>query len=72
MVERQPKLRRYAKDGMKPGLENPLGARALYLFNEKGEDTLFRLHGTAGMGVNRHRRLIRLHPSDEPGHHGSL
>ena len=31
---------------MKPGLKNPLGARALYLFNEKGEDTLFRLHGT--------------------------
>jgi lipoprotein-anchoring transpeptidase ErfK/SrfK len=31
---------------MKPGLRNPLGARALYLFNERGEDTLFRLHGT--------------------------
>jgi lipoprotein-anchoring transpeptidase ErfK/SrfK len=30
---------------MKPGLRNPLGARALYLFNERGEDTL-RLHGT--------------------------
>nr|WP_245271160.1 L,D-transpeptidase [Hoeflea phototrophica] len=46
MIERKPELARYGKDGMKPGLSNPLGARALYLFNEDGEDTLFRLHGT--------------------------
>ena len=46
MVDRKPELARYGKDGMKPGLKNPLGARALYLFNQKGEDTLFRLHGT--------------------------
>jgi lipoprotein-anchoring transpeptidase ErfK/SrfK len=30
------------KDG---GMENPLGARALYLFQGK-KDTLFRIHGT--------------------------
>ena len=30
---------------MDPGLENPLGARALYIFRD-GQDTLFRLHGT--------------------------
>jgi lipoprotein-anchoring transpeptidase ErfK/SrfK len=30
---------------MEPGLKNPLGARALYLF-QNGEDTLYRLHGT--------------------------
>lgn len=46
MIERSPKLAKYGKDGMKPGLSNPLGARALYLFDENGQDTLFRLHGT--------------------------
>jgi lipoprotein-anchoring transpeptidase ErfK/SrfK len=30
---------------MEPGLMNPLGARALYLF-ENGRDTLYRIHGT--------------------------
>lgn len=28
------------------GPENPLGARALYLHDEKGRDTLYRIHGT--------------------------
>jgi lipoprotein-anchoring transpeptidase ErfK/SrfK len=31
--------------GMEPGLENPLGARALYLYNN-GRDTMYRIHGT--------------------------
>jgi lipoprotein-anchoring transpeptidase ErfK/SrfK len=30
---------------MDGGLENPLGARALYLF-ASGKDTLYRIHGT--------------------------
>lgn len=46
MVERQPELEEYAEDGMDAGLMNPLGARALYLYDEKGRDTLYRLHGT--------------------------
>src|SRR5690606_41207434 len=46
MAERKPEIARYVEKGMGPGLSNPLGARALYLFNEKGQDTLFRLHGT--------------------------
>jgi lipoprotein-anchoring transpeptidase ErfK/SrfK len=46
MIARQPKLRRYADGGQKPGLKNPLGARALYLFDKDGNDTLYRLHGT--------------------------
>jgi len=29
---------------MEPGLMNPLGARALYIF-DNGRDTLYRLHG---------------------------
>ncbi|MBS7698332.1 MULTISPECIES: L,D-transpeptidase [unclassified Chelatococcus] len=28
------------------GPNNPLGARALYLYDEKGRDTLYRIHGT--------------------------
>ncbi len=44
MIEREPQLARYA-DGMDPGPMNPLGARALYLY-ENGRDTLYRLHGT--------------------------
>jgi lipoprotein-anchoring transpeptidase ErfK/SrfK len=41
MLLRRPDLPRH----MDGGMENPLGARALYLF--KGDkDTLFRIHGT--------------------------
>jgi lipoprotein-anchoring transpeptidase ErfK/SrfK len=47
MIARQPELLKYsaAAGGMAPGLANPLGARALYIF-ENGRDTLYRLHGT--------------------------
>lgn len=44
MIKREPELAQYAK-GMKGGIDNPLGARALYLF-QNGRDTLYRLHGT--------------------------
>ncbi|MEM6712182.1 MAG: L,D-transpeptidase [Pseudomonadota bacterium] len=44
MIERQPELEEF-RNGMEPGLDNPLGARALYIF-EGGVDTLYRLHGT--------------------------
>lgn len=48
MIARQPDLGRYsvANGGMEPGGENPLGARALYLF-QNGVDTLYRIHGDA-------------------------
>ena len=47
MIEREPDLEKYSAEngGMQPGLDNPLGARALYIFQD-GEDTLYRLHGT--------------------------
>ena len=47
MIARQPELAKYSADngGMPGGLKNPLGARALYLF-QNGEDTLYRLHGS--------------------------
>ncbi|APH70493.1 L,D-transpeptidase [Aquibium oceanicum] len=44
MIGRQPELAKW-RGGMPPGLMNPLGARALYLFNKNG-DTGYRLHGT--------------------------
>jgi Uncharacterized protein conserved in bacteria len=44
MIKRQPELAKWA-GGMPPGLSNPLGARALYLF-KNGKDTHYRLHGT--------------------------
>jgi lipoprotein-anchoring transpeptidase ErfK/SrfK len=47
MVARDPTLTKYsaANGGMPGGLMNPLGARALYLFQD-GKDTLYRLHGS--------------------------
>ncbi|MFN0193876.1 MAG: L,D-transpeptidase [Aestuariivirga sp.] len=49
MIERTPKYAEWA-DGMPGGIpENPLGARALYLFN-RGGDTQYRIHGTNAPG----------------------
>ena len=45
MIERQPELEKY-RNGQQPGINNPLGARALYLF-EGDRDTLYRLHGSS-------------------------
>jgi lipoprotein-anchoring transpeptidase ErfK/SrfK len=47
MIARQPNLAKYsaANGGMPGGLDNPLGARALYLF-QGNEDTLYRIHGS--------------------------
>jgi lipoprotein-anchoring transpeptidase ErfK/SrfK len=47
MIQRQPNLRKYSAENgsMKPGLANPLGSRALYIF-QNGADTLYRLHGS--------------------------
>ena len=44
MIRRQPELRQWA-GGMPGGVDNPLGARALYLYRG-GRDTLYRIHGT--------------------------
>lgn len=45
MVERDPLAAEWA-NGMPGGPDNPLGARALYLF-QGNVDTLYRIHGTA-------------------------
>jgi len=44
MMAAMPRYRPYA-GGLAGGLDNPLGARALYLYRD-GRDTYFRLHGT--------------------------
>lgn len=47
MIARQPELKEFSAEngGMPPGINNPLGARALYIFQD-GEDTLYRVHGS--------------------------
>lgn len=47
MIARQPELAKYSVEngGQKPGPDNALGARALYIY-QNGKDTLYRLHGT--------------------------
>jgi lipoprotein-anchoring transpeptidase ErfK/SrfK len=44
MIARTPSLQEFEK-GMPPGIDNPLGARAMYLFKD-GKDTMYRIHGT--------------------------
>lgn len=79
MAQRKPEVARYVDGGMGPGLTNPLGARAMYLFNEKGQDTLFRIHGSpewASIGTAASSGCIRMINQDvidlysrvRPGH----
>lgn len=61
MIERSPEKAKW-KDGMPGGPENPLGARALYLF-QNGGDTLYRIHGTnepMSIGRNASSGCIRM------------
>lgn len=46
MAERKPEVAKYVEKGQEPSISNPLGARAMYLFDDNGKDTLFRIHGT--------------------------
>jgi len=41
MIKRRPDLPKF----MEGGIDNPLGSRAMYLYNEHG-DTMYRIHGT--------------------------
>ncbi len=45
MIKRDPEKNLQWAGGMEPGLTNPLGPRAMYLYRN-GEDTMFRIHGT--------------------------
>ena len=61
MIERRPELVEYVS-GMPGGPENPLGARALYLY-DGAQDTMFRIHGTNepwSIGHNASSGCIRM------------
>lgn len=70
MIERSPKSYKQFEDGMPGGPNNPLGARALYLFTPGKGDTFLRIHGTnkpstIGLDVsNGCARLVNLHVVD--------
>jgi lipoprotein-anchoring transpeptidase ErfK/SrfK len=52
--------------GMEPGLDNPLGARALYLY-AGGRDTMYRIHGTnepSSIGENVSSGCVRMFNQD--------
>ena len=61
MIERNPEKAKWA-GGMPGGPDNPLGARALYLF-QNSQDTLYRIHGTTepmSIGKNASSGCIRM------------
>jgi hypothetical protein len=61
MIARSPEKAKW-KNGMPGGPDNPLGARALYLF-QNGNDTLYRIHGTTeplSIGKNASSGCIRM------------
>ncbi len=66
MVRTQPEKYAALAGGMAPGPENPLGARALYLYRG-GKDTMFRIHGTGdytSIGNATSAGCIRLYNQD--------
>lgn len=65
MIARDPKAAKYA-GGMPGGPDNPLGARALYLF-EGNRDTIYRIHGTTepwSIGLDISSGCIRMNNED--------
>ena len=66
MIAREPERNRPWAGGMAGGIENPLGARALYLY-QGGRDTLYRIHGTSepwSIGKSVSSGCIRLFNQD--------
>lgn len=65
MIERIPEYARFT-DGIEGGVDNPLGARAMYLFQD-GVDTHYRIHGTnkpASVGQKVSSGCIRMYNPD--------
>ena len=60
MLSRAPDL----PDHMGDGLDNPLGTRALYLY-QGDKDTLFHIHGTNEPETIGKASVLRLRPHDE-------
>lgn len=76
MIKRQPQLERW-RHGQPPGIDNPLGARALYIY-QGNRDTLYRIHGTGeawsiGKAISSgcvrllHQDVIHLHDNVRSG-----
>jgi len=66
MREREKKNGRILPVSMKGGPKNPLGARAMYLY-DGGQDTMFRIHGTSEpwtIGYNVSSGCIRMVNAD--------
>lgn len=70
MIERDPASYAQFADGMPGGPDNPLGARALYLFEPGRGDTYLRIHGTNAPNTIARRvsngcaRLVNSHAVD--------
>lgn len=76
MIEREPELEKW-RHGQPPGIDNALGARALYI-HQGNTDTLYRIHGTGqawtiGKAVSSgcvrllNQDVIHLHERVRPG-----
>ncbi len=66
MIARKPSLARYWEKGYPAGLKNPLGARAMDLW-QGATDTLYRIHGTnqpSSIGTNASSGCIRMWQQD--------
>lgn len=66
MIRREPDRYGPYREGLPGGINNPLGARALYLYRN-GRDTMFRIHGTREpytIGTNVSSGCIRLMNQD--------
>ncbi|WP_417692501.1 L,D-transpeptidase [Roseibium sp.] len=66
MIARKPSLGRYWEEGFPAGLKNPLGARAMDLWQGR-TDTLYRIHGTpdpSSIGRNVSSGCIRMWHQD--------
>jgi hypothetical protein len=76
LLARKPELRQHMVQlqsgiGMRGGPDNPLGARAMYLWSGN-KDTLYRIHGTNEPWTIGTNVSSWLHPPDERGHRRSL
>lgn len=66
MLNTQPEMYGKYAAGLEGGIDNPLGARALYLF-KGGKDTMYRIHGTndaSSIGKATSAGCIRLFNQD--------